>query len=257
MQLESRSPANAKGCKRSIAASAASGRPNATAGVYGARAGGWIPLLLFAMVLGAYGWRRAEAWQWPELTWFAAAALQTLIRWPHVLRNRANRPIGQRVGRREQWLMLGVFLTMAGIPMFHLATPWLDAFNYALPTPFAMAGAALMVLSLWMFHLTHAQLGRNWSPSLEIRQEHSLVTSGIYARIRHPMYSSIWLFALAQPMLVQNWVAGVLAVPGFALLYFLRVNQEERLLLDAFGDDYRAYMMRTGRLWPRRRQTAK
>jgi protein-S-isoprenylcysteine O-methyltransferase Ste14 len=139
--------------------------------------------------------------------------------------------------------------------MLHLATPWFDRLDYTLPSAFPMLGTALMCVSLWTFHLTHAQLGRNWSPSLEIRHEHCLVTTGIYARIRHPMYSSIWLFAIAQPMLMHNWIAGALAVPGFALLYFLRVDEEERLMLDAFGDDYRTYMARTGRLWPRRAAT--
>jgi protein-S-isoprenylcysteine O-methyltransferase Ste14 len=213
----------------------------------------WFPLLLFSLVLGAYLWRKADNnVLWPELAWFAASVLQMMIRWPHVQRNRANQAAGQRVSRREQWLMLIVFLTLACVPMVYLAVPWFDRFDYSLPTPFAVVATVLMIASLWLFHLTHAQLGGNWSPSLEVRQEHSLVTTGIYARVRHPMYSSIWLFALAQPLLIQNWVAGALAVPGFALLYFLRVNEEERLMLDTFGAEYRDYMARTGRLWPRK-----
>lgn len=235
---------------RVIEAAAARGRPNATAGVYGARAKAWFPLVLFGLVLAAYWWRRAGDWHWSELVWFAAAVLQMMIRWPHVQRNRANVVAGQRISRREQWLMLIVFLTLCCVPMVHLAAPWFDRFDYALPTAFSVVAVVLMGVSLWLFYLAHAQLGRNWSPSLEIRQEHSLVTTGVYARIRHPMYSSIWLFALAQPMLVQNWMVGALAVPGFALLYFFRVNEEERLMLDTFGEEYRAYMARTGRLWP-------
>lgn len=236
---------------RVVEVSAATGRPNATAGVYGRRVTVWFPLALFSLVLGAYWWRRGGDWQWPDLAWFVAAVLQMVIRWPHVQRNRSNQAVGRRVGRLEQWLMLVVFLTLCFVPMVYLATPWFDRFSYAVPVPLAMGATTVMVLSLWLFHLSHAQLGRNWSPSLEIRHEHSLVTTGVYARVRHPMYSSIWLFALAQPFLVQNWVAGALAIPGFALLYFLRVNEEERLMLDSFGQEYRAYMARTGRLWPR------
>lgn len=226
-------------------------RHNTTAGVYGAQASVWLPILLFGLVLAAYLWRRGAMWQWPELAWFSAAVVQMLIRWPHVQRNRANRIAERRVGVSEQWSMLVLFLTLLCVPMVGLATPWLQPFDYSLADEWSLCGVALMCLSLWMFHRTHAELGRNWSPSLEVRHEHRLVTAGIYARIRHPMYGSVWLFAIAQPMLMHNWVAGALAVPGFALLYFLRVRAEEQLMLDTFGDDYRAYMARTGRLWPR------
>lgn len=188
-----------------------------------------------------------------RLAWFAAALVQMMIRWPHVQRNRANVITERRVGAGEQWSMFVLFLTMLCIPMASLATPWLEPFDYALPIGWSVFGVLLMVLSLWLFHRTHAELGRNWSPSLEVRQGHQLVASGIYAHIRHPMYSSVWLFALAQPMLMHNWIAGVLALPGFALLYGLRVGAEERLMLQAFGDDYRAYMWRSGRLWPKMR----
>ena len=68
------------------------------------------------------------------------------------------------------------------------------------------------------------------------------------------MYASIWLFALAQPLLVHNWLAGAFGVAAFAALYLLRVGREEALMLEAFGDEYRTYMSRTGRLWPVRRR---
>lgn len=234
-----------------IEASARSGRSNATAGVYGASARVWFPVLLFGLVAIAYFWRRGAQWQWNEIAWFVASVVQMLVRWPHVERNRSNSISERRVSRGEQWSMLIIFLAMLCVPMSYLATPWLEVLDYTLPAAWSACGVALMCLSLWMFHRAHADLGRNWSPSLEVRHEHLLVTTGIYTRIRHPMYSSIWLFALAQPMLVHNWVAGALAVPGFALLYFLRIGAEEQMMLDAFGDDYRLYMTRTGRLWPR------
>ncbi|WKB53758.1 protein-S-isoprenylcysteine O-methyltransferase [Eleftheria terrae] len=237
---------------RRIDAAAAQDRgANATSGVYGARLRLWFPVLLFGLVVAAYVWRRGEQVRWPELCWVLAAFLQLAIRWPHVQANRANRVARSKVCPLEQWLMFGVFLTLLGLPMFYLATPWLDLFDYRLPLPYGGAAVAMMVASLWLFYRSHADLGRHWSPSLEVHTEHRLVSQGVYRRLRHPMYASIWLFALAQPLLVQNWVAGALAIPGFALLYFLRVPREEELMLETFGEDYRDYMRRTGRVLPR------
>ncbi len=233
-----------------VQAAAAEGRDNATAGVYGARLKFWFPLFLFALVLVAYFWRRGDAWLWPELVWALSALIQAAIRWPHVQANRANQVQVQRVDRREQWLMFGVFMGLLCLPMLHLATPWFEALDYRLPEAASWAGAALMAISLVYFHRTHADLGRHWSPSLEVHSGHRLVTQGVYARVRHPMYASIWLFALAQPLLVHNWLAGAFGLVAFGLLYALRVPREEALMLDTFGDEYRAYMQRTGRLWP-------
>lgn len=226
-------------------------RVNATAGVYGARAGLWFPTSLYLFIAGAYVWVHQLAVAWHELAWVAASFAQTAIRWPHVQANRANRVRASRVNRLEQWLMLIVFLTFVCFPVFSLVTPWLGQFAYGLPAWAAGLGVGLMVVSLWLFHRSHVDLGRNWSPSLEVHDEHTLVTAGVYARVRHPMYSSIWLFALAQPLLVQNIVGGMLALPAFAMLYAVRVPREEQMMRETFGQTYEGYMQRSGRLWPR------
>lgn len=87
---------------------------------------------------------------------------------------------------------------------------------------------------------------------MQLREGHELVTRGVYARVRHPMYAGGWLWAIAQVLLLQNWIAGWLSLPTFALLYFDRVPREERMMLEHFGEAYRAYMRRTGRIIPRR-----
>jgi protein-S-isoprenylcysteine O-methyltransferase Ste14 len=52
-------------------------------------------------------------------------------------------------------------------------------------------------------------------------------------------------------MLLPNWLAGWSMVPVFAAMYFLRIPREERMMCEAFGDEYRDYMRQTGRLFPR------
>nr|WP_271300895.1 isoprenylcysteine carboxylmethyltransferase family protein [Sphingomonas sp. CV7422] len=93
--------------------------------------------------------------------------------------------------------------------------------------------------------------GRNWSPGLELREGHRLVTGGVYALWRHPMYVSIWLAAFCQPLLVHNLIAGLLVVPAFAAMWWLRVPQEEAMMRHQFGEHYARYCVWVGRLWPR------
>jgi protein-S-isoprenylcysteine O-methyltransferase Ste14 len=113
-----------------------------------------------------------------------------------------------------------------------------------------LLGALCFAVALWLFRISHKALGRNWSITLEIRHEHELVCTGPYAFVRHPMYTSFLLVALAQALLLSNWVVGLAGLMGFAILFVLRVRQEERMMLAKFGLPYRAYMERTKRIIP-------
>jgi protein-S-isoprenylcysteine O-methyltransferase Ste14 len=64
------------------------------------------------------------------------------------------------------------------------------------------------------------------------------------------MYSAFWLWALAQGLLLPNWVAGLSGLVGFGILFFLRVRQEEQMMIERFGEEYRRYMARTARILP-------
>ena len=121
----------------------------------------------------------------------------------------------------------------------------------SIPTNHSVGAPLLAVGALTMFYLTHRALGRNWSVTLEVRQSHKLVTDGIYERVRHPMYTAFWLWALAQALLLPNWIAGLSGIFGFGTLYFLRIRHEECLMIEAFGDRYRSYMARTTRIVPK------
>lgn len=151
----------------------------------------------------------------------------------------------------EKSLIAGMAPGTLLLPLLYLFTPWLAFADYRLPALVPWLGAMMMTASLWLFWRSHSDLGQNWSVSLELRENHELVTRGVYRAIRHPMYAAIWLWALAQGMMLQNWLAGWSVVPAFAAMYFLRVPREEQLMLEKFGDSYHAYMRQTGRLWPR------
>lgn len=151
----------------------------------------------------------------------------------------------------DRWLLALVFVGALGVPMVYLFTPWLAFADVRLPLWTSCLGTVVMGLALWLFWRSHAELGLNWSMHLKVRSGHELVTSGVYTRVRHPMYAAIWAFGLAQGLLLSNWLAGWSAVACFAPLYLVRTPREERFMRDVFGPAYDAYVRRTGRLIPR------
>ena len=70
--------------------------------------------------------------------------------------------------------------------------------------------------------------GENWSPDLEIREQHTLVTEGVYRHIRHPMYAAHWLWGLGQALLLQNWIAGPSTLVALLPMYLVRVPRRSR-----------------------------
>ena len=188
---------------------------------------------------------------WDGLVWLAAFVIGIAIRTPHAMANRANRIVAARKDATEQALLFAMFVAMMVLPMLHLAWDTFAFADYELPMWGSAIGAALQLPYLWLFWRSHADLGRNWSPGLEVRDAHSLVTEGVYKRIRHPMYAAIWISALAQPLLIHNWIGGFLVLPAFAAMYFIRAPREEAMMRGQFGEAYAGYCRRTGRLWPR------
>ena len=172
------------------------------------------------------------------------------IRLPHELRARRTPVIRSARGFREIALLLFGFLCMGILPFVYVATGFPRFADYPFNPLQAWLGLLVTVVALAMFHLTHQSLGRNWSVSLDVRKDHRLITEGVYRYVRHPMYTAFWLWVVAQALLLPNWVAGLSGLIGFGTLYLLRVGQEEQLMLDTFGESYRAYMTRTKRLIP-------
>lgn len=185
-----------------------------------------------------------------KIIYWLGLVIQIIVRAPFQKTWKTGPKTEQRVSRTEQTL-LGLLGLSAVLPLIYTFTPWLDFANYALPAWLAGLGVLLEAAGLFVFARAHHDLQSFWSPSLEIFKDHTLITSGIYGRIRHPMYASQWLMASAQVLLLQNALAGPVALLVFIPFYLLRVRAEEKLMLDTFGDSYRAYMQKTGRVLPR------
>lgn len=173
------------------------------------------------------------------------------IRGVYAHRTKYEQKAHRQIDGLEKALLIAVISSSLLLPLLYLFTPLLAFADYDLPAAFRWLGTAIMLAALWLFWRSHADLGQNWSVSLEIRQEHQLVKHGVYRLIRHPMYAAIWLFSIAQALLLANWLAGWSAVVPFAVMYFLRTPREERMMCQFFGQEYRDYMRQTGRLFPR------
>jgi protein-S-isoprenylcysteine O-methyltransferase Ste14 len=166
-------------------------------------------------------------------------------------RTKKNEKAVSRVDGRDRALVGAVFVGSFILPVLYLFTPLLRFADYRLANVVMWVGLFVMILALWLFWRSHVDLGLNWSITLEMRKGHDLVTHGVYRRVRHPMYSAIFLFAIAQGMLLSNWFAGWAGLVTFAALYLSRVGNEEKMMREVFGSEYDAYMRRTGRLLPR------
>jgi protein-S-isoprenylcysteine O-methyltransferase Ste14 len=178
-----------------------------------------------------------------------------VIRFPHRQRNkremREKKLAESRINPLDFALDMLAFAGMEIIPLIYIFTTWLSFANYTLPAVLGWLGAAIFFTALWVLWRAHKDLGLNWSPTLQITQEHKLVTQGIYHSIRHPIYAAMWLWGVAQVLLLQNWIAGPATLLFFGIVYFRRTPREEQMMIDRFGDEYRAYMQQTGRVFPK------
>ena len=108
-------------------------------------------------------------------------------------------------------------------------------------------GLASLPLIIWVQQV----LGSNFSTTLHIRDEHTLVTGGPYRWVRHPMYTVLYLHFISIFLLSQNWFVGGVFLIALTLIVILRIRNEEAAMIEKFGEGYRAYMLRTGRFLPR------
>jgi len=172
------------------------------------------------------------------------------IRAPHGRRHGKIKIVENRMGSLEIGLLTLMWITMMILPILAIFTPVFSFADYGLyPIPFAI-GVVCLTAGLWLFYRSHADLGENWSVSLEIHDGHKLVTHGVYERIRHPMYTANFLQAVAQAFLLDNWIAGPSCFVAFLLLFTLRVGAEEGMMMEKFGEEYARYKSGTKSLIP-------
>jgi protein-S-isoprenylcysteine O-methyltransferase Ste14 len=182
--------------------------------------------------------------------WLLGIVAWYAIRYPFQRRAARHAVARSTGGTGDRVALLVAAIGQFAIPGLYVLTGQPAFADYAFQPVLAWLGVLVLVAALAMFRATHKQLGRNWSVTLETRAKHALVTHGLYGYVRHPMYSSFLLSAIAQALLLPNWIAGLSGLVGIGVLFFYRVDREEALMTETFGEEYRAYARRTARIVP-------
>lgn len=186
-----------------------------------------------------------------KIAWAVGVASWYVLRIPFERKAKRQRVADARHRTAREMTLLSIStLGLGVVPAIYAVTSFPRFASYQPSLAQVAAGVVVFAGALWLFWRTHRQLGRYWSVTLEIKDKHQLITSGVYAQVRHPMYSAFFLWALAQALLLPNLVAGLAGLVGFGTLFFFRVGREEQMMREAFGAEYEAYEKRTKRIIP-------
>jgi len=135
-------------------------------------------------------------------------------------------------------------LARRGIPVAALFSPVL------LPSPVLdVACIVILVSGLVIAIAARHTLAGNWSSAVAIKQDHELVTSGLYSHVRNPIYTGVLLMALAT-VLSYGTLGALVGFLIIALVVYLKLSDEERILARHFGDAYALYKQHTKALIP-------
>lgn len=174
-----------------------------------------------------------------------------VIRAPFDTKHKQAEKLKVEKSTNEKFLLILLSIGLMLIPLVWMFTPFLDTFKINLPDWLRLLGIIISILSLIYFWKIHKALGTNWSPTLEIKASHQLIKVGPYRTIRHPMYTQIWIWTIAQALIVSNLYAGFSGIIAWGIVYFIRVPKEEKMMIAHFGNEYLEYMSQTGKVLPK------
>ena len=126
--------------------------------------------------------------------WAVGLVAWVIIRVPHRSRARKTRVASSAKTLRDRLALAAAAAGLSLVPIVFVATGFPAFADYTFQPWLGWLGLLIELAFLWLFYASHRQLGKNWSVTLEIRNEHKLVTDGLYRYVRHPMYLSFWLW---------------------------------------------------------------
>ncbi|MDH3692909.1 MAG: isoprenylcysteine carboxylmethyltransferase family protein [Gammaproteobacteria bacterium] len=163
---------------------------------------------------------------------------------------------GEKVDRRAEglWMCIGLRVGAGiygiGIMAWLVDPRWMAWSSLSLPDWLRWIGVGLIIIGVLTLNWGLRSLGKNFTDTVVTRKEHTLVTSGPYRWVRNPLYCSYFVIVTGMTLLMANWFPAVAG--AFVLtLVVIRTQKEEENLIERFGDEYREYMQRVGRFFPR------
>ena len=148
-----------------------------------------------------------------------------------------------------------------GIPFYMGVLVWTFAPRFmewsALPLPLWLRWAGLglglfsVFLNAWSHKTLSQKLGEDFDPALRLLKVPALVKEGPYGTMRHPIYLAFLLMQISALLLTANWFIGFCGLAIIVSVIAIRVPEEEKLLIEQFGDEYREYKNHTGILLPK------
>jgi len=142
-------------------------------------------------------------------------------------------------------LLGGIVMSLAHAPL-----PWLNA--RFLPRTILIYGIGVAILVAGLFETVWARrhLGRNWSGTITVKEGHSLVRSGPYGYVRHPIYSGLILALIGTAIAIGEW-RGLVGTFLIAASFAIKLSLEERMLAPVFGEELVRYRAEVPALFPR------
>ena len=171
-------------------------------------------------------------------------------------RRKADKETGEKLSRRADGNAMMTVIRVFGLilwlsPLVYLVNPnWMAWSKIGLPDWARWLGVALGALCVPGIYWLFSSIGTGITPVSATRKEHQLSTSGPYRWIRHPLYTIGSSFYLSLGMIADNWFIIMMGVLAFIAMA-IRTPKEEANLIEKFGDEYRAYMSKTGRFLPK------
>ncbi len=185
-------------------------------------------------------------------TYTVFAAIRIRYRIPAVKRERDKYPPSKIALGVLSVSIIGYFLALI---LYSFYTPIILMFNLPLPSILRWLGVLLAITFIPILYWVHSTLDKQFSADLSIKKDHNLIEVGPYRKVRHPMYTVFIVFTISIAIISANLICIIFSIL-ISISFPSIIKSEEMMLIDAFGDEYRSYMERTGRFFPPLRNKA-
>lgn len=167
------------------------------------------------------------------LLWFGFAAIFFLRKKPEASTDATKAP--------RSWVGL-ILQGIAFMPVWAIRrqpelSPLIDGY-FIVNIVLQVAAVAIAVASVWLVMAAVKELGKQWSLEARLIEGHKLVTTGVYQIVRHPIYTAMLGMLVATGIVFSHWLVLLIAVAVFIIGTRIRTVFEERLLREAFGQEF-------------------